>query len=74
MRERVSKSSTWTPASTQKKSKSLYGPRSFSIQPKSDNKSSQPQEMPTYSTEAADRLATNVIRQGGRYYDFGSRN
>ena len=56
------KSSSWTPASTQSKSKSLTKPGTFSVQPKSESKSSQQQEIPDYSTGAADALAANVMR------------
>jgi hypothetical protein len=62
MHERVNKSSSWTPTSSQKKSKSLYAKPSTSIQPKQENISSQQQEMPTYSTAAADLLAANIMR------------
>jgi hypothetical protein len=56
------KSSSWTPASSQSKSKSLTKPGTFSVQPKSEGKSSQQQEIPSYSTQAADALAANVMR------------
>jgi hypothetical protein len=56
------KSSSWTPASSQSKSKSLTKPRTFSVQPKPESKSSEQQEMPSYSTIAADALAANVMR------------
>ncbi len=62
MHERVSKSSSWTPTSIQKKSKSLHAKPSTSIQPKPENISSQQQEIPTYSTAAADLLAANIMR------------
>jgi hypothetical protein len=62
MHERVSKSSSWTPTSIQKKSKSLNAKPSTSIQPKPENISSQQQEMPTYSTAGADLLAANIMR------------
>jgi len=62
MHERVNKSSSWTPTSSQKKSKSLYAKPSTSIQPKQENISSQQQEMQTYSTAAADLLAANIMR------------
>jgi hypothetical protein len=56
------KSSSWTPASSQSKSKSLTKPGTFSVQPKSESKSSQQQEIPDYSIQAADALAANVMR------------
>ncbi len=62
MHERVNKSSSWTPTSSPKKSKSLQAKPSTSIQPKQENISSQQQEMPTYSTAAADLLAANIMR------------
>ena len=62
MHERVNKSSSWTPTSIQKKSKNLHAKPSTSIQPKPENISSQQQEMPTYSTTAADLLAANIMR------------
>ncbi len=62
MHERVNKSSSWTPTSIQKKSKSLHAKPSTSIQPKPENISSQQQEIPTYSTAAADLLAANIMR------------
>jgi len=62
MHERISKSSSWTPTSIQKKSKSLHAKPSTSIQPKPENISSQQQEIPTYSTAAADLLAANIMR------------
>jgi hypothetical protein len=59
------KSSSWTPASIQNKSKSKSKPGTFFVQPKSESKSSQQQETPDYSTRAADALATNVMRRPG---------
>lgn len=56
------KSSSWTPASSQSKSKSLTKPGTFSVQPKRESKSSGQQEIPSYSTIAADALAANVMR------------
>jgi predicted chitinase len=56
------KRSSWTAASIQNKSKSLSKPGTFSVQPKSESKSSQQQQIPDYSTRAADALATNVMR------------
>jgi hypothetical protein len=56
------KSSFWTPASSQSKSKSLSKPGTFSVQPKSESKSSEQQEIPSYSSSAADALAANVMR------------
>jgi hypothetical protein len=56
------KSSFWTPASIQSKSKSLSKPGTFSVQPKSESKSSQQQEIPDYSSRAAEALAANVMR------------
>ncbi|MBE9127038.1 MULTISPECIES: eCIS core domain-containing protein [unclassified Coleofasciculus] len=55
------KSSSWTPASVQKKSKSLAA-GSKAIQPKRENKSSQQSEMPNYSRGASDGIMANVMR------------
>jgi len=56
------KNSSWTPTTAQKKSKSPSKLGHFSIQPKSNKKSSQPQEIGEYSRDSADRLAANVMR------------
>jgi hypothetical protein len=56
------KSSSWTPVSSQNKSKSLTKPGTFSVQPKPESKSSQQQQIPDYSSKAADALAANVMR------------
>jgi hypothetical protein len=56
------KSSSWTATSIQKKSKNFSKPGSFAVQPKRDAKSSSSQEMPSYSTAAADLLAENIMR------------
>jgi hypothetical protein len=56
------KSSSWTATSIQKKSKNFSKPGSFTVQPKRDTKSSSSQEIPSYSTAAADLLAENIMR------------
>ncbi|EDX77787.1 hypothetical protein MC7420_3111 [Coleofasciculus chthonoplastes PCC 7420] len=56
------KNSSWTPTTAQKKSKSPSKLGHFSIQPKPNKKSSQPQEIGEYSRDSADRLAANVMR------------
>jgi len=56
------KSSSWTPASIQKKSKSFSKPGSSSVQPKRDAKSAQSQDMPSYSTPGADLLTGSIMR------------
>ena len=56
------KNSSWTPTTAQKKNKSPSKLGHFSIQPKPNKKSSQPQEIGEYSRDSADRLAANVMR------------
>ena len=56
------KSSSWTAASIQKKSKNFSKPSSSAVPASRDAKSPESQEMPSYSKAAADLLAENVMR------------
>jgi hypothetical protein len=56
------KSSSWTTASIQKKSKNFSKPSSSAVPASRDAKSPESQEMPSYSKAAADLLAENVMR------------
>jgi hypothetical protein len=54
--------SSFSPISIQKKTNGSDDSRSFSVQPKPEINSSQEQEIPSYSRNAADCLSTNVMR------------
>ncbi|HBL59701.1 MAG TPA: hypothetical protein DDZ80_14805, partial [Cyanobacteria bacterium UBA8803] len=54
------KSSAWTPASVQKKSKSFSKPGSSAVQPKRDSKSDS-QGIPSYSKAPLDLLTANIM-------------
>lgn len=54
--------SSFTPTSIQKKSNKSYSSPAFSVQHQTDTNSSQQQEIPSYSRNAADVLAANVMR------------
>jgi hypothetical protein len=56
------KSSSWTGASIQKKSKSFSKPGSSAVQASRDANSAESQDMPSYSTASADLLAANIMR------------
>jgi hypothetical protein len=56
------KSSSWTVTSIQKKSKSFSKPGSSAVQAKGDANSAQSQDMPSYSTSAADLLMASIMR------------
>jgi hypothetical protein len=56
------KSSSWTPTSIQKKSKSFSKPGSSAVQAKRDANSAQSQDMPSYSTAGADLLTASIMR------------
>jgi outer membrane protein OmpA-like peptidoglycan-associated protein len=56
------KSSSWTVTSIQKKSKNFSKPGSSAVQPKRDANSAQSQDMPSYSTAAADLLTGSIMR------------
>jgi hypothetical protein len=55
-------SSSTSPTSTHKKSNNSDGERSFSVQRQPEINSSQEKERPSYSRNAADLLAANVMR------------
>jgi hypothetical protein len=55
-------SSSVSPTSTHKKSNGSDGSRSFSVQRQQDLNSSQEKDIPSYSRNAADSLAANVMR------------
>jgi hypothetical protein len=55
-------SSSLSPIFAQKKTNGFESSRSFSVQPKPDINSSQEQEIPSYSRNAADCLSANVMR------------
>jgi hypothetical protein len=56
------KSSSWTVTSIQKKSKSFSKPGSSAVQASRDANSPQSQDMPSYSTSAADLLTGSIMR------------
>jgi hypothetical protein len=56
------KSSSWTPASIQKKSKNFSKPGSSAVPAKRDANSAESQDMPSYSTGAADLLTGSIMR------------
>jgi hypothetical protein len=56
------KSSSFPPTSIQKKSKNFSKPGSSAVQASRDAKSSESQDMPSYSTASADLLAENIMR------------